>query len=236
MAGKLGLDITKRGLEFCIDPSNTKSFISGDVMVKDIVGKQDIDLYNGVLFDTNNLGSLYFDGASNYGYTSNSYDIFKSELTYDVWVNRTSVANVYNIIYNTYLPYLGFQNTNKFIFSWYTTLAGVNTQRIIYSNNTYSDNTWYNITCTLFQDVSTGNCYCNMYINGILENSVTLNSVLDAVHNATGSLRKMMIGAWNSTTPTYFFNGKISTFKIYNKVLTSDEVLSNYNSSKNRFF
>ena len=50
------------------------------------------------------------------------------------------------------------------------------------------------------------------------------------------SSNKFMLGAFSSNgTPVYQFNGLISFFKIYNRALTAQEVLQNYNATKKRY-
>ena len=50
------------------------------------------------------------------------------------------------------------------------------------------------------------------------------------------SSNKFMLGAFSSNgTPVYQFNGLISFFKIYNRALTAQEILQNYNATKSRY-
>jgi hypothetical protein len=45
-----------------------------------------------------------------------------------------------------------------------------------------------------------------------------------------------MIGAFNLLgSPTYQFNGRIAFTKIYNRALTAQEILQNYNAAKMRY-
>lgn len=66
-----------------------------------------------------------------------------------------------------------------------------------------------------------------IYVNGVAEDSHTPTLPAAAWSGA------WRIGArWNNT---YNFNGELPIFKIYNKALTSTEVLKNFNATKSRF-
>jgi hypothetical protein len=67
------------------------------------------------------------------------------------------------------------------------------------------------------------------YYNGAL-----LGQNVSGVTNTSASF--FMIGAFNATgTPAYHFNGRIAFTKIYNRALTAQEVLQNYNATKKRY-
>jgi len=77
-----------------------------------------------------------------------------------------------------------------------------------------------------------------LYINGVQDASTTLVGDVTGPLNCVGS----MWGPCNSDsygpgTDGYgsCFNGTISTIQVYNKQLTSSEVLNNYNAQKSRF-
>ncbi|MAO22815.1 MAG: hypothetical protein CMJ25_18860, partial [Phycisphaerae bacterium] len=65
-----------------------------------------------------------------------------------------------------------------------------------------------------------------LYLNGELVD--TSNSTTTFTGGTT-----VRISAYNNASNT--FNGKIASVNIYNRVLSDDEVLQNYNAIKNRF-
>ena len=72
-----------------------------------------------------------------------------------------------------------------------------------------------------------------MYING---QQVSINIVLDNLSGNTQNSANFCIGTRNNSTgSTNIFKGNISNVKIYNKALTSQEVLQNYNALKGRY-
>ena len=72
-----------------------------------------------------------------------------------------------------------------------------------------------------------------MYINGN-EQSLTIQtgSELSTNRNFNGGIGR--IGGWGYDTK-YLFNGDISTFRVYNRSLTKDEIMKNYNSERGRY-
>jgi hypothetical protein len=72
-----------------------------------------------------------------------------------------------------------------------------------------------------------------MYINGVLDNN-TYSSTTNTANVASTSL---WIGSNRSgtTTPSFPFTGNIYNVHIYNRALSSQEVLQNYNALKSRF-
>lgn len=68
-----------------------------------------------------------------------------------------------------------------------------------------------------------------IYINGVLKDSVAKTGAL--VTTALGS----SIGRFGGTSSGYFFNGSIAKVAVYNKGLSDQEVLSNFNAIRGRY-
>lgn len=218
------------GLEFYVDASNYKSYVSGSTTEYDLVGSQDMTLNNGVLYTTDNLGSLVFDGSDDYTQTVNNYNRVET-MSWDVWFNRTQPNNFYNMVWSNFLPYLAFLNANVLRFSFATISGSVTTQRVLDGTTTLSNNTWYNVACTLETNTTTGDAEAKMYINGELEGSLSLPGTVDELYNSPFTLR---LSRWTASQP-FPFEGKIPSLKVYNKILSADEVKQNFNATKSRF-
>jgi hypothetical protein len=224
------------GLEFYVDASNSKSYVSGSTTEYDLVGSQDMTLNNGVSYTSDNLGSLVFDGSDDFTQSSEFYPRTE-RMSFDVWFMRTGDVGSTNMIWNQYFPYLAFRgaaagvNADKFLFSFFTVLSSVATQQVLYSQGTYLDNVWYNVCCTLDTNITTGNVEAKMYINGELDNTLSLSSVVDEVYSSPRYLR---LSKWTDAQ-VFPFEGKIPSLKVYNKILSADEVRQNYNATKTRF-
>jgi hypothetical protein len=232
-------DIVGEGLNFYVDANDTRSFINTTTGWTDMAKNYGTLPISGASYTPDISRTLKFDGAA--GSSASTSTIFTQnyEMTWDVWFNRTASINTFNMVFsNNLLPYLSFRDAslnNKILFSWYTTsatvAAGVPQQTNLVSPLSYSDNTWYNVVCTLVQDDIATTSTAKMYINGTLVTSLTTSAgTVDSIYQG-GGLKIANYGA----TGVYPFNGKISNLKIYKRILTDSEILQNYNAQKARF-
>ena len=104
---------------------------------------------------------------------------------------------------------------------FYFRTMGLSNQDLIFTTSTYiSPNTWNHVVCTYGAGVKT------IYVNGIQIAQIT--GVTGTIStNTTG----LYLGAHGPGT-NFFLNGKIAESRVYNRALTSDEVLQNYNATK----
>ena len=235
--------IVKNGLSLYVDPANYNTY-NGGIYVYDLIGSTGLtfSFENGALFDNVNNGTFQFDGITSTtasSITSNLVYQMSSQMSWDVWFKRTNDGNQFNIIYSNHLPYLSFKGPggggqNTFLFSWYTSLGGIATQQTLSTIGTYSNNIWYNVTCTLDQDVSSTTSTANIYVNGLFTRTTTTAvGTVDAVFQLPIGSR-LRIG--NFASPKYPFTGNIGPLRVYNRILSADEILKNYNSTKSRFY
>lgn len=228
-------DIVSEGLKFYVDAIDKRSFTRISNGWTDMTGNYGTLTFVGVGDSTEASGTLgfyqlYDDGNINSYAETNNVFTQSSEMTWDIWFNRTSSINGFNMLFSNSVPYLAFRSTGNFYFYWYTELDGEVTTNTLSSQSIYTNNIWYNVVCTLIQDTVAMTSTANMYVNGVLvASSTTAPGTLDNVYQA-GRLR---IG--NYAAVGYPFNGRISSLKIYNRILTESEILQNYNAQKSRF-
>lgn len=216
MAFRYSPKIVTNGLVFALDAANKKSYPGSGTNINDISGNgNNGTLTNGPTFDSGNGGSIVFDGSNDYvGFTNTPTN---NSFTNSAWVyiNSTGIAN--GIISWT----VGTNRRELMLF--YSDLT------IVYGNDKYRRASyeppigeWVYLTTTY--DGVTPLAYSN-------GNVVSLGSELSA---GSGLSNQFFIGRLAFSTP-YYFNGKISNAKIYNRALSSQEVLQNYNATKGRF-
>lgn len=171
-----------------------------------------------------NNAYVYFDGTNDLIQTP--INSFGNNTTWECWVNRTSSVNTLNMFMGRVLPYFAIRDDNRILFSNRLLTTG---QVTFYSSGfSASNNTWYHLSFTTEYDGT--NTTKKIYINGILNNSRTS---FGAQSNADTS--QFSIGDGRSTSAWYPFNGKVSMVRIYNRTLSSSEILNNYNSTKSRY-
>ena len=228
-------------LIYYVDGANTSSYPGTGTICDDLSRRQllELSLVNGVAFENNNGGVFTFDGVDDLMLSDVTMNgKMTSGMTFDVWFKRTQDMNAFNMVVSNPVPYIAFRgsgagvNSQYFLFSFITRISSTNTQRFLYSNNTFSDNVWYNVVCTLSQNTTTQVVEAKMYVNGELNNTISASSATDSVYQPTdGTFFRLA----NYAPMAYPFKGNISSVKMYDKLLTSDEILQNYNTLKNRF-
>ena len=117
------------------------------------------------------------------------------------------------------------ETTNKLT----VVLVKSNTYVILNSNTVLADNTWY---CIILITLTSGsNVTTTLYINGTQDLTATATN-----HSNLSDLQNgLTIGHWEATGNQNNFNGQIGNCQIYNRTLSSTEVLHNYNALKGRF-
>jgi hypothetical protein len=226
-------DMKTSGLTVCLNPSYVPSYPkSGSTFynLANISSPLSFTMNNGVGFSSDGGGSLLFDGVDDEVVSDLVYTA-TSGMTWDVWFKRTSDGNVFNMIMSHFMPYLAFRgtgsggDTNEFQIAYRSITGASQTQRNLYTTTKYQNNIWYNVTFTLFYDLPNLNSTAKIYVNGVLETSVSYYS--DSVYQVSSGNR-LRIG--NYTTNQYPFPGYIGRFLVYDRELSNNEIIQNYQS------
>jgi hypothetical protein len=181
-----------------------------------------INLTNGPTYSSDGGGSILFDGVDDMAIGS-TITTYTNTQTWTAWVKRTSSVNLFNMFMGRFLPYFAFRSDGLFHFS--NQIGG--TQRNLYSLQTYSNNVWYFTSFTT--EYQNPNTIMKMYINGSLVNS----SEFSGTQNNYSI--NFTVGDGRNTSTWYPFNGYVSMVSVYNRTLSSDEILKNYNAGLARF-
>ena len=206
-----------------LDAANPKSYVSGSTTWFDLSGNNyHGTLINGAGFSSEKNGCMVFDGVDDMVRTK--FQTITVNSSFEIWANRTENINTYNMMAGMYLPYFSMYSSNYLLFS--NNIGGVQRSG---GGGSLTDNTWY---CFHFVNSYDGaNTTMKSYINGTLVRSLT-----NTGQTITTTVSPLVIGGWRSTAPTDNpFKGKISIVKVYNKELTQDEILQNYNATKSRY-
>jgi hypothetical protein len=202
------------GLVFNLDAANSRCYSGSGITVNGLVGGIGGTLVNGVGFTSTNQGSFVFDGVDDYielGTSIQNYSVF----TTSIWINfnffNTSHRSPLGDNTQLYSYHLLFLNGDLYVaFSTNPTwaYAAVN-------HGPISINTWYNFVVTK----NSSNTIV-FYKNGNLLGS----------SSAVGAANLNKIG-----TGYVYDNAKISNVSFYNRALSAQEILQNYNATKSRY-
>lgn len=239
MAAHAGPNLVTGSMSLYVDAGSRRSLTTIAGGWADITGINNNMSFTGATFSAVNGGIVTFAGTP--GSSASVPFTMSAEMTWDVWFKRNSsvgaVGSYFNMVFeNDGYPYLSFGGStlstiNRFFFSWPTILLGNTTQNSISPAVDYSDNTWYNVTCTLSYNLTAQTSTAKMYVNGTLvaQNTTAANS-----NDVIPTRNTMRLATYSAQGP-FPFNGSISNLRVYRRVLTDAEIMQNYNAMAPRF-
>ena len=222
MGTKYNPSAARNGLLICVDPANISSYSGSGITARGLVSGIGATLVNGIGFSSSNSGIFILDGSNDYINGNVTSFNLTGDLSAEIWFNLSATAgdwvrvigkgDVSNRTFGFW-----YNNTEQcFLFQRYGTSNNVSSTYSI----TVQTNTWYHVLVT-----SNGSTH-KLYLNGA------------DVQTQTGS------GPFLSSTSTLkvgygephtYHNGRIGLYRIYNRALTAQEVLQNYNATKKRY-
>ena len=212
--------IVSNGLVLCLDAANSKSYDIGTDW-NDLTSNSNTGvLTNGPVYNSSNGGSIVFDGIDDYVDCGSNTSLQEDSGTVACWVKTTSPGSSYRGIIVKQYGWGLF--TDYGIFIVYDWSAG--TPRSTGINISTGEWVYLAVSFTSIAGTPTNNA--SLYINGSL--------VLVTTIQKTSPVSTVVLGA-GSPSGVQNFNGDITHASIYNTVLSSDDILQNYNALKNRF-
>ena len=219
--------IITTGLVLNLDAGNTASYPGTGTTWTDLTGNgNNGTLTNGTSYSSTNGGVMVFDGVNDYvtGNTPTSINL-NNDLTIETWVKFSSTINTRIIEIqdaNYSIQILIDNGSGKFATKHSKWETG-------YSNRFWdskNNSVWYNITCVFTPSTNT----TKLYQNGIEKSSTGGNAV--GIGNQPN---KFILGVRGDLEGTTYLNGSLPITRIYNRALSSTEVLQNFDATKSRY-
>ena len=227
MAGRVAYygGIVTNGVVLNLDAAKQDSYPRTGTTWRDISGNQNNGiLTNGPTFNSANGGSIVFDGVvDTISIPSNSLLNTPNGFTSETWVkfNNTSAA----VIMHKELVY---------------TIRRASSTTLQWSDGTlWSYSTWNNTPPSFTYDTSNINRY---YCIVVTKSSNVVTVYLDGAsrvqktyggNGVGGNTQPLYIGSYAGVNS--FLNGNIGISRIYNRALTAQEILQNFDATKGRF-
>jgi hypothetical protein len=258
MSVQAGPDIVENGLILYLDAANSKSYPGSGTTWNDLSGASNGTLVNGTGYSTANLGVLVFDGVNDYvEHTSNltalnnitnaSAFTFSSTFKLNVFpavqvATRTGLLmkGSYNPSYGLNLSYSGdvggFRTAAQIYYGLrnLTGTAGVTQGYGLFdatSNLLIQLGQWYKVD--MVHEFSGTTHTLRLYVNGILDRQDTsTNSLYPINFQNTESLGvnfRILGGNFLHS------NTEISSYSIYNRALTAQEIQQNFQAVRGRY-
>ena len=220
MAQAHGPRIVTDGLVFCVDAANVKSYPGSGNTWSNLANTNSSGTFSGATYDN---GSIDF--------VPNSFVPFINDTALDtqtpsveVWV-KTDALTQYGFWFEK-----GTVNTQYSLFqegtniTWRT--AGLSPTDIDVTTATYMNTTsWYQIVGTFTSGSK------KLYINAVERGS---SGVTGTISTSAGGMSIGAYGGYNGGR-SYYYNGRLASCKVYNKVLTPEEVSQNFNALRGRY-
>jgi hypothetical protein len=218
MAGRISYygNIVKDGLVLDLDAAKRDSYPGTGTAWNDISGfRNNGVLTNGPTFNSDNGGSIVFDGSNdfvNLGTSIQNYSIFTTSfwINYNVFnsshkspIGDNSQEFLYHVLFLSGIIYIGF--SSNFSGLSYTGAA----------HNTINVRNWYNFVIT-----KNSSNLISFY-----QNSILLGTQVKGGNVNVNTIGKGYV----------YDNAKISNLLFYNRALSATEVLQNYNATKGRY-
>ena len=214
--------IVQDGLVLNLDAGVDKSYPRNGTTWYDLAGSNNGTLTNGPTFDRDNGGGIVFDGSNDrvdIGVTPATLVGDGNPATISAWF-YPSTTNQRMIFGQGTLSRFYIEQYNRngsLIAHW----GFGDSQNSATSQAFINTNTWYHYTATYDGSIAKG------YLNGINTDTTSIGGS----KTYGGSLS---VGSWGPSGG-FYFSGRISTVNVYNRDLSSTEVLQNYNATKGRF-
>jgi hypothetical protein len=220
-----GPDIVTDGLVLALDAGSKKSYAGSGTTWTDLSGNgNNVTLTNGPSFNTNDGGSVVFDGTNDYARNDTpTLPTGNVSITICAWIYVIS----------------GYSNSWQGIAGWGNTALGqgalldMNQGRLAFSTwgfpNSHDLISNYNVPLNTWKYVvgSISNRNIKLYADS--------TNVLDSSITSTPSVASTQLRLATIDYPGRLLNVRISSVQIYDRVLSQQEVLQNYNATKSRF-
>lgn len=210
------------GLVLYLDATNPRSYSGTGSTWTDLSGYgYNSTLVSSPTYINNKYGQLAFNGSTQYATVPYTSTLWNGQVfTLSVWAKKigTGDQGTRGIMISKNINYIEHAFNGKTMASFRNNSGG---QYLIYGNNPASYNEWRHYAVTY--DGTMG----ILYENGAATGSTTLAMVV----NSTSA--DLHIGKWDGGT--HHFNGCIAGAMVYNRALSADEVLQNYNATKYKY-
>lgn len=217
--------LSNSGLVLHLDAGNTNSYSGSGTTWNDLSGNGSNVTLNNTTYSSANGGYLVFNNTTSYAdFTANIGST--NVVTVEMWVKTNSLANGMYFGFNKYDAFvndrsIGFNTGSSDQYG--ITSSKVNELGIL--------GAWRHLVFVMYAGSITNN---KIYVNG---ESQSLTQILTSF-SATNS--NFNSGAGRISSWLYDLNWRmnlnISSFKIYNRELSQQEITNNFNASRTKFF
>lgn len=227
MSAEAGPNIIYTGLMFCVDAANPRSYPGSGTTLFDIAGTNNMTIYGSPTYNAAGYFTLGTDQTTQYIMNS-LFPHPTTAVTYNVWFR----SNFAGPVQTPFTYSVAGDNQMLFYIPNSTTFVphplGNNTWTVATSNMA---NVWVNATWT--RDSASG--VNILYRNGIQVGTFTASAGTNIVTNGYLIIGQESDAPGGGFDPNQNLDGDFSHLSIYNRVLSPEEALQNFNAMKGRY-
>ena len=220
-----GPEIVNDGLVLCLDAGNSRSYPGSGTAWTDLSGNGNTGtLTNGPTYNSSNLGFFQFV-TNNFAAIPNNVALDTQTPTVEVWVKTNATTQ------NGFWFEKGTVNSQYSLFQaggnilWRMIIGG-SIRNLTTTTATYMNTSnWYQVVGTYTSGTR------RLYINGVLVNFDTQTGTIET---NSGGMSIGVYGGFNGSRG-YYYNGNLSSCKVYNRALTAEEIQQNFNATRGRY-
>jgi hypothetical protein len=222
--------VVTNGLVYYLDAANPRCYSGSGLTANALIGGIGGTLVNGVGFGSTNSGSFTFDGTNDYIDCGNFLDN-PTDFTVIAWQKTSAITNVQMIVaklvnYGSGAGWAMFVRGDIPTQGLSILLQTDGSRWIIYyCSKLVNDNNWHHVAAVITNKVVTA-----LFVDGISYS--ILNGGGSPITTISNSVNVRIA---RDEANEYIFQGNISQVQAYNRVLTAQEVLQNYNATKKRY-
>lgn len=216
MGIKAGPKIVKDGLIFDIDPAVIRSYSGSGLTATGLLGGIGGTLVNGTGFSSTNNGSFFFDGSNDYINVANPTNVQITSGTICVWSKTSAPGSGFRGIVAKQFAYsIFYQDSYLTVYDWQVPRSNLTAYNL-------ADGNWKHLAFSFQNGTTNGSV---LYLNGA--------GILTTTYSISSNSYNLYIGA--EANASQFANCNVGQVLLYNRALTAQEVLQNYNATKGRY-
>jgi len=222
--------IVTDGLVFALDAANSRCYSGSGITVNGLISGTGGTLVNGVGFTSSNNGSFIFDGTNDYVDCGNFLDN-PTNFTVVAWQKTSAITNVQMIVaklvnYSSGAGWAMFVRGDIPTHGLSILLQTDGSRWIIYyCSKLINDNVWHHVAVVITNKVATA-----LFVDGISYS--ILNGGGSPITTISNSVNVRIA---RDEANEFIFNGNISQVQLFNRALTEQEILQNFNATRFRY-
>jgi hypothetical protein len=221
------------GLVYYLDIMNTRCYSgTGNTLYNLANSAIGTTIVSGITYDTDFKKNLNFNGSSGYMFSNDtSLDFTNKDFTIQTTLKLNGLSNGFTGSYGSMICAGAALTNNSSIFRFSGTATSYYalalwhqpTSTAIERNYNFQTNKIYNLA------VTKNTTQIEFFVDGVSVGTASTTSSFNFTANG------FAIGRWYYPGSEQYLKGSIFDFKAYNRALTNDEIVQNYNSSKGRY-